>query len=172
MKKPDAAAYSTPPREMAATAQPSSPAQHAYSDRTVDEIQASLNLVGLSQSRTDGIDQLKSALLTSADDNVLALMARTSADNLAAETLTDNDRLGLRTMLAQMDAMSAKIRYLLGEDILPSSPPDLIIQGTTPISEPPGDMDGPEKVEQLAPLTEPTPPSTFDQADEGSMDLD
>jgi hypothetical protein len=172
MTKRDAAAYSTPPRELAATTQPSSPAQHAYSDRTVDEIQASLNLVGLSQSRTDGIDQLKSALLASADDNVLALMARASADNLAAETLTDNDRLGLRTMLAQMDAMSAKIRYLLGEDTLPSSPPDLIIQGTTPISEPAGDMDGPEKVEQLAPLTEPTPPSTFDQADEGSMDLD
>jgi hypothetical protein len=98
-------------------------------------------------------------------------MAKANADNFTPEKMTDNDKLGLRTMLAQMEAMSSRIRYLLGEDFPPSSPPGMIIQGTTPISEPPGEIDTPEKVEQLAPVTEPTPPSTFDQA-EGSMDLD
>ncbi|KAI9166856.1 hypothetical protein HJFPF1_02971 [Paramyrothecium foliicola] len=140
-------------------------------DRTVEEMQLSLNLIGLRQSRAEGIDQLQSALMAAADDNVLAMMARANADNFATEKLTDNDKLGLRTMLAQMEAMSARIRQVLGEDAPPSSPPDLIIQGTTPISEPPGDIDTPEKVNHLAPMTEPTPPSTFDQAD-GSMELD
>lgn len=91
--------------------------------RPVDELQASLNLIGLKQRpAADGIEQLTSAMLASADANVLRLMARGSADSIArGGPLTDGDRLSLRAMLAQMDAMSSRIREVLGDATSSSS---------------------------------------------------
>jgi hypothetical protein len=167
--EPRTVPYSTPAFSAPTTAQPLTGS--SYSDRTVEEMQLSLNLITLKESRSEGVGHLHSALLNAADDNVLALMAKANADNFTPETMTDSDKLGLRTMLAQMDAMSSKIRFLLGGDLPPSSPPDMISPGATPVSELPGEMDMPEKVEQLAPVNEPTPPSIFDHP-EASMDID
>jgi hypothetical protein len=94
-------------------------------------------------------------------------MAKNSANNIATGLLTDGDKVGLRALLAQMDAMSARIRDVLGEaprmlerdnemsNIL--SPEESVIDTTGKMTP--------------TPVTEPTPPSTFDHA-EGSMDLD
>ncbi|KAG6257778.1 hypothetical protein E4U23_000020 [Claviceps purpurea] len=82
--------------------------------RKVEEMQVSLSLLGLQQKRSDGIELLTSALLSAADQNVLTLMAQSNADNIALNKLTDADRLGLRAMLTQMDAMSSRIRQVLG----------------------------------------------------------
>ncbi|PHH67720.1 hypothetical protein CDD80_586 [Ophiocordyceps camponoti-rufipedis] len=116
-------------------------------ERKMDEMQVSLNLIGLREKPTERIGQLTSALLSAADDNVLALMAKANADNLAAARLGPSDRQGLRALLAQTDAMAARIRSLL------DAPP--------PTTKP----------DAAAPVAEPTPPSTVDHA-EGSMDLD
>ncbi|KEY74154.1 hypothetical protein S7711_00314 [Stachybotrys chartarum IBT 7711] len=139
--------------------------------RSVEELQLSLNLVSLQQSPTEQVDHLRSALLSNVDHNVLSLMARANADNIASGNLTESDRLGLRSLLVQMDAMSSKIRFLLGDDVRSPSPPDMIVQGTTPISEPPGEPEPLDKADAMPPVTEPTPPSTTDQA-EGPMELD
>ena len=98
-------------------------------------------------------------------------MTKTDASNISTGHLTDNDKLSLRALLTQMDAMGSRIRQLLGEpdgvsasmlkeDVIPSilSPQD------SAIAEP---LD---KVTAL-PVTEPTPPSTIDHA-EGAMELD
>ncbi|KAL6868054.1 hypothetical protein J3F83DRAFT_89865 [Trichoderma novae-zelandiae] len=141
-------------------------------DRKVNEMQASLNLLGLKQSRSENIDQLTAALLAAADDNVLALMARGDADNIASGNLVQDDRTSLRAMLAQMDAMGDRIRHLLGDE----APPTGLTSKTTDTGSPPiTDTSGvdtfPEKTEPSAPVTEPTPPSTVDHG-EGTMELD
>ncbi|KAJ2968599.1 hypothetical protein NQ176_g9100 [Zarea fungicola] len=84
--------------------------------RTVDEMQASLNLIALKRKQSDNIDQLTTALLSQADENVLHLMARGNADNITQGQLTPNDELSLRATLAQMEAMSSYIRQLLGDE--------------------------------------------------------
>lgn len=85
-------------------------------------------------------------------------MAKANADNIAAGRLTDEDRLGLRALLTQMDAMSTRVRHLLGEDApCPRVAAAPLGQGKL-VTAPP-------------PVTEPTPPSTIDHA-EGAMDLD
>ncbi|KAH7329186.1 hypothetical protein B0I35DRAFT_38276 [Stachybotrys elegans] len=173
--EPKVVPYPPPPTTLSYGADPIRGADFA---RNVDEMQLSLNLVSLQQSRSEGIDQLRDALLENVDPGVLSLMAKANATNLATGILTDSDRLGLRVMLLQMDAMSSRIRFLLGDEQKAPTSPDMIIQGTTPISEPAGDAEGLEKVEPmvLPPATEPTPPSTIDQAEvdiaESSMDLD
>lgn len=98
-------------------------------------------------------------------------MAQASADNIASGNLSETDKIGLRTILAQMDTMSARIRQALGEDSQAPATPALAIQGSTPVSQAAGEEETPAKIEPIAPVTEPTPPSTIDQA-EGSMDLD
>lgn len=97
-------------------------------------------------------------------------MAKTNADNVELGKLTDDDRIGLRTMMLQMDAISARIRKTLGEDSNSAasalaSPGATSIAEVTPISSPR------EKMQTMAPVTEPTPPSTVGQG-EGAMDLD
>ncbi|KAJ6785833.1 hypothetical protein PWT90_10241 [Aphanocladium album] len=158
--------------------------------RQVDEMQASLNLIGLKQRPSDGIDQLTSALLSSADANVLNLMARGNADNIALGQLTEGDRQSLRAMLAQMDAMSSRIRQVLGESkhAVSSMPTPDPTAATPPPSLPAEDSIvtaalqrasspiAPKKEEDatitsMAALTEPTPPLTIENA-EGTMDLD
>ncbi|KAM3454477.1 hypothetical protein MY3296_002934 [Beauveria thailandica] len=168
---------------------PSGPLLGSTLGRTVDEMQASLNLIGLRQRPSDGIDQLTSALLSSADENMLHLMARGNADNFALGQLTDSDKLSLRAMLAQMDAMSSRIRQVLGDTKPPpqqhisSMPtPDHTAAATPPA--PPPDHNhamAPRSSSPIAPkeeedtamttmamLSEPTPPLTV----EGNMDLD
>ncbi|OAA74133.1 Zinc finger domain-containing protein, PHD-finger [Cordyceps fumosorosea ARSEF 2679] len=171
--------------------------------RRVDEMQASLNLIGLRQERppSDGVGQLTSALLSAADDNMLNLMARGSADNMAlalggsggrgTQQLTDGDRLGLRAMLAQMDAMSSRIREVLGgdPDVKPqqqhvssmptpdptaaTTPPPrhLDDDDVVPSSSPIAPKKEEDSVANMAALSEPTPPLTIENAD-GVMDLD
>ncbi|PTB67427.1 hypothetical protein BBK36DRAFT_1196583 [Trichoderma citrinoviride] len=142
-------------------------------DRKVNEMQASLTLLGLKQSRSENIDQLTAALLSGADDNVLALMAKGDADNIASGHLVQNDRKSLRAMLAQMDAMGERIRHLLGDEAPPTaSVPKAADTGSPPITDTSGvDTFLPEKTEPSAPVTEPTPPSTVDHG-EGTMELD
>ncbi|GJN77519.1 hypothetical protein PLIIFM63780_001010 [Purpureocillium lilacinum] len=140
-------------------------------ERKVEEMQVSLNLIGLQQKRSDGINQLTSALLSATDQSVLSLMAKANADNIASGNLTDDDKQGLRATLAQMEAMSARIRQVLGDDKPLHDNAAGAADARTPVSEPPGIHESSEKLEQLPPVTEPTPPSTIDHA-EGSMDLD
>lgn len=174
---------------------PTKPLLGSELGREVDEMQVSLNLVGLKRKRSEDIDQLTSALLSSADENVVALMARSSADNLAAGNLTDDDKVGLRAMLAQMDAMGSRIRQMLGDK--PQSPstnthththtntntnttPTPIPGAATPPAEAEPSTISPERrkkrnndTEQdpnALLVTEPTPPSTVDH--EGAMELD
>ncbi|KAM0255566.1 hypothetical protein ACHAQJ_005637 [Trichoderma viride] len=141
-------------------------------DRKVNEMQASLNLLGLKQSRSENIDQLTAALLSAADDNVLALMARGNADNIASGHLVQEDKMGLRAMLAQINAMGDRIRHLLGDE---APPPTSVIHKTTDRGSPVTDTSDvdtfPEKTEPMAPVTEPTPPSTVDHG-EVTMELD
>lgn len=158
--------------------------------RTVDEMQASLNLIGLRQRPSDGIDQLTSALLSSADENVLHLMARGNADNFALGQLTDSDKLSLRAMLAQMDAMSSRIRQVLGDtkptpqhiSSMPTPDPTAAATPPAPSADhhhaiaprssspiaPKEEEDTATAMTTMAMLSEPTPPLTV----EGNMDLD
>ena len=98
-------------------------------------------------------------------------MAKANADNIASGNLTEDDKQGLRATLSQMEAMSARIRQVLGDDKPLHDNAAGAADARTPVSEPPGIHESSEKLEQLPPLTEPTPPSTIDHA-EGSMDLD
>lgn len=140
-------------------------------------MQVSLNLVSLRQKPSDGIEQLTSALLAAADQNVLSLMARTNADNIALNQLSDTDRLGLRATLTQMEAMSTRIRRVLGEEgraAAPCTPPLTAIKAevSSPVTESNGISDLHHgKMDRLPLVTEPTPPLTVDHG-EGSMDLD
>ncbi|KAM5351521.1 hypothetical protein ACJ41O_004244 [Fusarium nematophilum] len=152
---------------------PSRPITGSQLQRTVDEMQLALTLTSLKECKSDSVDHLISALLNAADPTVLTLMARTNAGNIGTGHLTDGDKLSLRALLTQMDAMGARIRCLLGEepsgvtaamlgqeDVIPSilSPQD------SAIAEPLDKVTAP-------PVTEPTPPSTIDHA-EGAMELD
>ncbi|RBR19081.1 uncharacterized protein FIESC28_05752 [Fusarium coffeatum] len=150
---------------------PNRPLAGSELQRSVDEMQLALTLTSLKERKSDGVDYLVTALLDAADPSVLSLMTKTDASNISTGHLTDNDKLSLRALLTQMDAMGSRIRQLLGEpdgvsasmleeDVIPSilSPQD------SAIAEP---LD---KVTAL-PVTEPTPPSTIDHA-EGAMELD
>jgi hypothetical protein len=110
---------------------------------------------------------------SAADDNVLALMARGDADNIASGNLVQNDRMSLRAMLAQMDAMGDRIRHLLGDEAPPAaSMPKAADTGSPAVTDTSGvDTFLPEKAEPSAPVAEPTPPSTVDHG-EGTMELD
>lgn len=104
------------------------------------------------------------------------MMARGSADNIASGNLSDDDKLGLRAMLAQMDAMSGRIRNLLGEKPpSPTTTPTPIPGAATPPAEPssasPERRKKEEEQETTVLVTEPTPPSTVDHG-EGAMELD
>ncbi|KAJ4158275.1 uncharacterized protein LMH87_008808 [Akanthomyces muscarius] len=143
--------------------------------------------------QSDGIDQLTSALLSNADENVLSLMARGNADNIALGQLADSDKLSLRAMLAQMDAMSNRIRQVLGDskpqhvssmptpDPTAATPPPSFTGDTMALQHeavPSSSPIAPKKEEDMAAatttmatLTEPTPPLTIDTVD-GTMDLD
>ncbi|VUC22041.1 unnamed protein product [Clonostachys rosea] len=136
------------------------PPPNKVPERSVDEMQASLILTSLCQPPAQGVDQLTSALLASADSNVIALIAQGNAANIAREQLQSTDRLSLQTLLVQMENMSSTIRQILtGEDStnLGAS----VIQKKKAA--------GSIKPDPL--LIEPTPPSTFDHT-ESVMDLD
>lgn len=104
---------------------------------------------------------------------MLSLMAKGNADNIASGQLNNGDRLGLRAMLAQMDAMSTHIRQLLTSDNSTPAPQIIKAEASSPITESTTGLNDPraEKMDPSFPVTEPTPPSTVDHA-EGSMDLD
>lgn len=107
------------------------------------------------------------------DDNILSLMAKGNADNMAVGKLTADDKLSLRALLAQMDAMSSRIRHVLGEDVSCSTAVPRLAQAPTPdaLSPEPSVSDLHDKPDVTLPITEPTPPSTIDQG-EGTMELD
>lgn len=114
---------------------------------------------------------------STADDGLLSAMARTNANNIQNSSLEDGDKQGLRAMLAQMDAMGARIRHLLGEDSKACSSPTYAAQRKERERER-ASISTPESVdlppicdEPSNPVTEPTPPSTIGPAD-GTMDLD
>ncbi|KAF4450036.1 hypothetical protein FALBO_16550 [Fusarium albosuccineum] len=140
--------------------------------RTVDEMQLALTLTSLKDQKSDSVDYLISALLDAADPSVLSLMAKSDASNITAGHLTDVDKLSLRALLTQMDAMGARIRQLLGE---PSGVTTAMLdqEDVIPNILSPQDSAIAEPLDKVAPLpvTEPTPPSTIDHA-EGSMELD
>lgn len=164
--------YPSPPCQPESTG----PLHGSALERKVEELQVALNLIGLRQKRSDSIEQLTSALLAAADQNVLSLMAKSSADNIALNQLTDTDQLGLRAMLTQMEAMSTRIRQVLGEEQTagPHTPaPKAIKAGmSSPVTESNGISHlHHAKMDTPPPVTEPTPPSTVDHA-EGPMDLD
>lgn len=106
-----------------------------------------------------------------AEPNVVKMMAQASSDHIVTGDLNDYDRHGLRTMLAQMETMGARIRQVLGEDAHAPSTQALALQGSTPVSQIAGEEETAGKLETLAPMTEPTPPLTNDQA-EGPMDVE
>ncbi|KAI8279064.1 hypothetical protein K4K60_005848 [Colletotrichum sp. SAR11_57] len=83
--------------------------------RTLAEQQAVFNMVELASTRQNNkLDDLTQALLMSADADVLSIMARGSAENFANGDLNANDKQSLRAMLAHMEAMSDRIKSLLG----------------------------------------------------------
>ncbi|KAK2050787.1 PHD-finger domain-containing protein [Colletotrichum somersetense] len=91
------------------------PASAPLGARSRAEQQAVLNLVELASSQpTTKLDDLTQALLSTADPAILSLMARGSAENFASGHINAADKQSLRAMLAQMDAMSNRIRSLLG----------------------------------------------------------
>ncbi|RDA87686.1 hypothetical protein CP532_3819 [Ophiocordyceps camponoti-leonardi (nom. inval.)] len=139
-------------------------------ERSLEEMQLSLTLVSLRERPTDGIEQLTSALLSVADDNVVSLMAKTNADNVAKGRLSASDKKGLGALLAQMEAMGQKIRSMLDEgEEKPCSASAGGGGGGGGGRGREGAGDGIVPLPQ--PLAEPTPPSTVDHA-EGSMDLE
>lgn len=168
------------------------PARGSDLQRTADELQVSLALNSLKRKRSENIDDLISALIVSradlylpsavltnlqnaADPTVLSLIAKHNADNIAMGHLTNNDKVGLRALLAQMDAMGSRIREALGE--VPPSKVGGVMRGQgIPVPDVPSPQDSAiadpdEKDNGSHPVTEPTPPSTIDHA-EGSMELD
>nr|XP_036578213.1 PHD-finger domain-containing protein [Colletotrichum truncatum]KAF6785414.1 PHD-finger domain-containing protein [Colletotrichum truncatum] len=85
--------------------------------RTLAEQQAVLNMVELASTQPKSkLDNLTQALLVSADPDVLGLMARGNAENFASGDLNANDKQSLRAMLAHMEAMSDRIKDLLGNE--------------------------------------------------------
>ncbi|KAI8302730.1 hypothetical protein K4K61_007705 [Colletotrichum sp. SAR11_59] len=83
--------------------------------RTLAEQQAVFNMVELASTRQNNkLDDLTQAVLMSADADVLSIMARGSAENFANGDLNANDKQSLRAMLAHMEAMSDRIKSLLG----------------------------------------------------------
>ncbi|PNY26867.1 Uncharacterized protein TCAP_03203 [Tolypocladium capitatum] len=159
--------YPSPPTQR----NPATPLPGSALERKVEEMQVSLNLIGLRQNRSDGIDRLTSALLAAADQSVLSLIAKGNADNIASGQLTRDDKQSLRATLTQMEAMSVRIREVLGDDKPSPETPAMMAHAHTPVSESSGITESSEKLKSTAPVTEPTPPSTVDHA-EGSMDLD
>ncbi|OLN88338.1 Uncharacterized protein C2F7.07c [Colletotrichum chlorophyti] len=85
--------------------------------RSLAEQQAVLNLAELaSHAPTSKLDELTQAVVMNADPVVLSMMARGSAENIANGDLNANDKQSLRAMLSQMEAMSNRIRSLLGTE--------------------------------------------------------
>lgn len=141
--------------------------------RTVDEMQLALTLTSLKERKSDGVDQLITALVETADPVVLSLMAKADASNLSTGHLTESDKLSLRVLLNQMDSMGARIRHLLGEPEPVGISATMQDQDVIPSILSPQDSAIAEPLDKVTahPVTEPTPPSTIDHA-EGSMDLD
>lgn len=172
--------YLTPPVEDREKSLPPVPPEPA-AERSVEELQASLILTSLKQAPAEGVEQLTSALLvspkiparglwmstnltpqTSADPSILSLIAKGNADSIARDRLAETDRQSLRALLAQMEAMSASIRTILGGEEEPAADRSHLTRNDSK------DMD----VMDTDPLvTEPTPPSTIDHA-EGVIDYD
>lgn len=95
---------------------------------------------------------------TSADPSILSLIAKGNAESIARDRLVETDRQSLRALLAQMEAMSASIRTILGANEQP------VITTKTESKDV-------EAMDADPLVTEPTPPSTIDHA-EGAMDYD
>ncbi|KAF5673347.1 essential subunit of the histone deacetylase rpd3s complex [Fusarium circinatum] len=132
-----------------------------------------LTLTSLKERKSDGVDQLITALVETADASVLSLMAKADASNLSTGHLTESDKLSLRVLLNQMDSMGARIRHLLGEPEPVGISATMQDQDVIPSILSPQDSAIAEPLDKVTahPVTEPTPPSTIDHA-EGSMDLD
>lgn len=101
-------------------------------------------------------------------------MAKGNADNIAYGRLAEDDKVSLRAMLAQMEAMSTRIRRALGEDTGMSAASINDSNAVEAITPAPAASDidmFPNKIDQTLIVAEPTPPSTVDHG-EGGMELD
>lgn len=99
--------------------------QHLLTARPIQEAQTALNLVALSGgNESSGLDMLTEALLTNADQPILDLMARGSADNLASGNISTLDAQSLRAMKAQLAALTEAVdaRLQLAPDSEPAAP--------------------------------------------------
>lgn len=152
--------YLTPPVEDAVPRGP------AGEERNVEEMQASLVLASLKQSPPSALDQLVSALLTSASPDIIALIARGDATNIARDTLANHDRVSLMALLEEVDSMGGRIRELLRKDSEAQAKPDTREPSTTAQEK----TNSAEKMDMEPLVTEPTPPSTIDH--EGAMDFE
>ena len=181
--------YLTPPVEDIVQKSPAPTATTSLGERNVEQMQTCLILASLKSAPTDGLEQLTAALLVSdprehrcfylvnalanttkasAEPNVISLIAQGDADNIARDQLATRDKVSLRALLAQMEAMSGKIRETLGEEAETTLPSAFGGQGPpSTIADSKGTVD---KMDPEPPVTEPTPPSTIDH--EGAMDFD
>jgi hypothetical protein len=100
-----------------------------------------------------------------ADPSVLSLMAKTDASNIITGYLTDTDKLGLRTLLAQINLTEGRIRHLLGEPI--SVPATTVDKDVIPGIASPKDSAIAEPLVQAT-----SPSSTIEDSEGGDMELD
>jgi hypothetical protein len=138
-------------------------------ERNLEEMQTSLILTSLKKRPAEGVEQLTSALLASAEPNVISLIAQGNADNTSRSNLVGSDEISLRALLAQMETMSSSIRQLLGEKACSPAHVTLMNQEAGSSFEDSKSSTIKMDTEQL--VTEPTPPSTIDHVD-AAMDYD
>lgn len=152
--------YLTPPVEDIVHRAP------AGEERNVEEMQASLVLASLKQSAPSALDQLVSALLSSASPDMIALIARGDATNIARDTLANQDKVSLMALLEEVESMGGRIRELLGKNSETEPEPS----NEDPSATTQEKTDSADKMETEPLVTEPTPPSTIDH--EGAMDFE
>lgn len=154
--------YLTPPVEDVAHGASS----WSSGERNVEEMQASLVLASLRQSPPSALDQLVSALLASAPPDMISLIARGDASNIARDALSTQDRVSLTALLEQVDIMGGRIRELLKAKSEPSSEHGAEEPAPTTQEK----TDPADKMDTEPLVTEPTPPSTIGH--EGAMDFE
>ncbi|KAI1261148.1 hypothetical protein F5Y18DRAFT_210570 [Xylariaceae sp. FL1019] len=81
--------------------------------RSLEEQQAALNIVALSQGDGNRTDQLVNALISEASPSALSLIAQGDATRIAGGDLTSVDSITLETMRKQAEALSQGISKIL-----------------------------------------------------------
>ncbi|EAQ91325.1 hypothetical protein CHGG_03260 [Chaetomium globosum CBS 148.51] len=89
------------------------PVPRPMEQRSVEELQAALNLAQLSVARDDNVATLINAMISQADPLTIDVMARANATQLESTQLDHMDQQSLRAMLANAESMANHIRRLL-----------------------------------------------------------